>query len=335
MGPVVNGLGSVTAGVRRVNVNVDVTGHAPNGCHLVATDLFVPSQGQSAHILWCCVPGGGISRAYFDLDVPRSLGEYSMAHYLAERGQIVLTIDPPGVGGSDLPDDGYALTPRAVADVLHFVVEDVLTRMATGTLEGVPAISCRAALGVGHSAGGLLVACQQGRNRTFAALALLGFSNGGLPAVLTEREASFTDRAEALVAVLPELARERFSEPLPPWSNAHSGLETPGALDTEIEAAASRASSRLLAMVGLTALVPGSIKPELHQIDVPTLVAVGQEDIVGDIAAIPAQLPSCNDLTLVTVDGAGHNHNVARSRIDLWDRLLRWAASIAPAPRPE
>jgi pimeloyl-ACP methyl ester carboxylesterase len=321
----------VTARARKVNVNVDVTGHAPNGCHLVATDLFVPSQWDPSPTLWCCVPGGGISRAYFDLDVPGSFGEYSMANYLAERGEFVLTIDPPGVGGSDLPDDGYTLTPRAVADVLHFVVEDVLTRMAAGSLEGLPAISCRATLGVGHSAGGLLVACQQGRSRTFGALALLGFSNGGLPAVLTEREASFTDRAEALVAVLPELARERFGDPLPPWSNAHSRLETPGELDAEIEAAASRASSRLLAMVGLTALVPGSIKPELNQIDVPTFVAVGQEDIVGDIAAIPAQLPSCNDLTLLTLEGAGHNHNVARSRIVLWDRLLGWAASVAPA----
>ena len=54
----------------------------------------------------------------------------------------------------------------------------------------------------------------------------------------------------------------------------------------------------LLALVGMTALVPGSIRPELDQIDVPTLVALGEDDIAGDIAALPGQLPACHDLTL-------------------------------------
>ena len=37
-----------------------------------------------------------------------------MARFAAERGHVVLTIDPPGVSHSDLPDDGYAI---AQADV--------------------------------------------------------------------------------------------------------------------------------------------------------------------------------------------------------------------------
>lgn len=324
----------MTERVHRVTVEVDVTGHGPSGCRVVATDLFVPAEVAPHRIVWCCVPGGGISRGYFDLDVPRSLGEYSMAKHLAAHGQIVLTVDPPGVGGSDAPDDGYELTPRAVSDVHHFVVQDVLERMAAGRLEGVPAMSSEAVLGVGHSAGGLLVACQQARHRTYDAVALLGFSGSGLPSVLNEWEAEYAHRAEDLVVVLPELVRARFGDPLPPWSNARSGMATGDAQGDEVEAASSRAGSKLLAMVGMTALIPGSIAPELDQDDVPTLVALGEHDIAGSIGELPQQLPACRDLTLFTLPGAGHNHNVADSRIVLWNRMLRWTASVVPRSRP-
>ncbi|MGP0032734.1 MAG: alpha/beta fold hydrolase [Acidimicrobiales bacterium] len=314
--------------MRKITVEVDVAGRAPSGCHLVVADLYVPAETEPFPVVWCCVPGGGISRAYFDLDVPPSLGEYSMAYHLAERGQIVLTIDPPGVGGSDLPDDGYDLAPRVVSDVLHVVVQDVLDRIVTGRLDGVRVVSIGAVLGVGHSAGALLVACQQARHRTFDALALLGFSASGLPSVLNEKEAAYAERAEDLVAVLPEFVRARFGDPLPQWSSERSRLGMLEAPVDDVEAASSRAGSRLLAMVGMTALVPGSIKPELDQIDVPTIVALGEHDIAGSISALPGQLPSCHDLTLFTVVGAGHNHNVAESRLVLWDRMLRWIRSV-------
>jgi pimeloyl-ACP methyl ester carboxylesterase len=97
----------------------------------------------------------------------------------------------------------------------------------------------------------------------------------------------------------------------------------------QIEAAMAKADTRLLALVGMTALVPGSIRPELDQIDVPTLVALGEDDIAGDIAALPGQLPACRDLTLFVLAGAGHNHNVADTRLDLWRRVLRWIDSVA------
>ena len=46
-----------------------------------------------------------------------------MARHLAAGGDLVMTVDPPGVGGSDMPDDGYTLTPRVVADVLAAALE--------------------------------------------------------------------------------------------------------------------------------------------------------------------------------------------------------------------
>ena len=46
-----------------------------------------------------------MSRRYFDLEVPAELGNYSMAAHLARHGLLVVTLDPPGVGESDVPHD--------------------------------------------------------------------------------------------------------------------------------------------------------------------------------------------------------------------------------------
>jgi pimeloyl-ACP methyl ester carboxylesterase len=320
----------VARGTHKVNLRIDVAGCAPAGCTSVSADFFVPDEYGSSPILWCCVPGGGISRAYFDLDVPAAGGAYSMARFAADRGQLVLTIDPPGVGESDRPDDGYALTPRVVADVLHHAVTEVIRRVEGGEIDGLPAVTLRMVLGVGHSAGGLLVACQQGRHRTFGATALLGFSAHGLPAVLTDQESTYAARPEELVNVLPELVRARFGDPLPEWSNSHAAMAHPDPQSEAIAVAMARADTRLLALVGMSALIPGSIQPEMDMISVPTFVALGDDDIAGDITALPGQLPGCHDLTLITLVGTGHNHNAAETRFVLWHRLLRWVHSIAP-----
>src|ERR1700734_3873203 len=92
---------------RKIVVDVDVTDCAIRGCRRVVTNLFVPARSRGEPLLWCCVPGGGATSAYFDLDVPRSQGDYSMARYAAEHGVVVMTIDPPGAGESDAPRDGY------------------------------------------------------------------------------------------------------------------------------------------------------------------------------------------------------------------------------------
>jgi hypothetical protein len=113
--------------------------------------------------------------------------------------------------------------------------------------------------------------------------------------VLTAEEAVFTNRPEDLVRALPEFVRTRFGAPLPPWSSARSGMVSSDGPADQIGAAMAKADTRLLALVGMTALVPGSIRPELEQIDVPTLVALGEDDIAGDIAALPGQLPACRD----------------------------------------
>ena len=312
-------------GARKFRLDVDVTGRAPAGCRRITADLFVPAEISLPSVLWCCVPGGGANRSYFDLDVPSGAGEYSMARFAADRGVTVLTIDPPGVGESDLPDDGYCLTPRRVADIIELVVNDITDRLSQGTIKGAPAISFSVRVGIGHSAGGLLIACQQACHQSYSALALLGFSDTGLPEVLTEEELSYADRPEEVLDALPKLVEARFGQPYPELGGIDFGTRE---VPDSVAEAASGVETRLLALVGMMALIPGSMKPELDKIDVPTLVAVGEHDIAGDIGVLPSQLPACSDLTLITLKNTGHNHNQASSRLLLWRRLLGWGISL-------
>ena len=89
----------------------------PQACRALAADVYTPAATGDRPVVCCCVPGGGMSRGYFDLPPPAELGNYSMVRHLTRRGFVVVTIDPPGVGDSDVPDDGYELTVQLVADV--------------------------------------------------------------------------------------------------------------------------------------------------------------------------------------------------------------------------
>jgi pimeloyl-ACP methyl ester carboxylesterase len=318
--------------VRRSTVDVDVSAVAPAGCDRIAVDVFVPPNLGPRPLLWVCIPGGGINRQYFDLDVGGQGGAFSMARHLAAGGDLVATVDPPGVGGSDLPDDGYTLTPHVVADVLAAAIERLQQALRHDGIAGAElgSVAPRATVGLGHSAGALLVAVQQARHRSYDVVALLGFSGSGLPGVLTEAELRFAGDPNQFTEVLGALTKARFGNPLPGWSNSSAGELEANAVAAQVDVALGAASSRLLALVGMTAIMPGSVQPELDELRVPIFAALGEYDLGGTLDVLPSQLPACRDLTLFLLEGAGHSHNVAVSRRLLWDRVARWAASTAP-----
>jgi pimeloyl-ACP methyl ester carboxylesterase len=320
-------------GVRRSAVDVDVSAVAPAGCKRLAADVFVPQRVRPAPLLWVCIPGGGINRQYFDLDVAGQNGAFSMARYLAAAaGDLVVTVDPPGVGGSDVPDDGYTLTPRVVADVLAAAIDEIRADLeARGvTAAGLDSVVPRAIVGLGHSAGALLVAIQQVHHDSYDVVALVGFSASGLLGVLNEDELGYVGRPDEFAENLENLTRARFGDPLPKWSNSTAGELPPNSAATKVDEALAAASSRLLALVGMTAIMPGSIQPELDELRTPVFAALGEHDLGGTLDVLPGQLPACSDLTLFLLQGAGHNHNVALNRRLLWDRVVRWAASVSP-----
>jgi len=317
-------------GVRRSTVDVDVAAVAPAGCTRIAADIFAPQDVGPRPLLWVCIPGGGMSRQYFDLDVAGQGGAFSMARHLAAGGDLVVTVDPPGVGGSDRPHDGYTLTTPVVADVLAAAIETLQEALRRDAIAGAElgAVTPRATVGLGHSAGALLVAFQQAHHRSYDVLALLGFSASGLPGVLNEEELSYARRPNEFAEDVGLLTKARFGDPLPERSKSGAGELEPNVVATDVEVALAAASARLLALVGMSAIMPGSAEPELDEIRVPIFAALGEHDLAGTLDVLPSQLPACGDLTLFLLKGAGHNHNVAVNRQLLWDRVARWAASV-------
>ena len=195
--------------VRRTSVSLDVSTVAPAGCKRIAVDLFVPQSVRPTPLLWVCIPGGGINRRYFDLDVAGQNGAFSMARHLAAGGDLVVTVDPPGVGESDAPDDGYTLTPRVVAGVLAAALDGLRADLGSDGMAaaGQSGVVPRAMVGLGHSAGALLVAVQQAHHHSYDVVALLGFSASGLPGVLNEDELLYAGRPERFSENLKSLTR--------------------------------------------------------------------------------------------------------------------------------
>ena len=48
-------------------------------------------------------------------------------------------------------------------------------------------------------------------------------------------------------------------------------------------------------------------------------------ETAGNVRCTAVALRSCPDITLYVLPGAGHNHNIAPNRTDLWGRLATWA----------
>jgi alpha-beta hydrolase superfamily lysophospholipase len=313
---------------------IDVSVVAPPGVQWCAVSVYAPDRpvaGAPVPVA-VCLPGGYYRKEYFDLVVPPGTGEYSMARHLAARGWVVVTCDPPGIGGSDGPDDGYDLTPAALADTQAAVTATVLADLRAGTfVAGLPPVPHAAPIGVGHSAGALLTVHEQARHRPFVALALLGFAGHGLVEHLTDEERALADDPAAAAAALPRLVAQRFGGALPALSGGTTSRFSDATAPAEAKTAMRAAQDRLLALLGLTSMIPGASAPELAAIDVPVFLGVGDADITGDPHVIPSHVPGSSDVTLFVLPHSGHAHHLAPTRTLLWDRLDAWARALPPA----
>jgi pimeloyl-ACP methyl ester carboxylesterase len=315
--------------VTRTTVTLDVSAIAPAGADAIVADVFAPRSGAVAPAVLFCFPGGGMSRRYYDVPVPPGAGSYSMARHIAGRGYVVVTVDHIGVGDSSRPDDGYALTPPAVAAANVHAATELLDRVRAGRLAGAPRVERPVPVGVGHSMGALLTVWQQARHRRYDAVCLLGFGAGGLAQALSEDELRYAGDAERFHTDLSTLVRARWGDPLPVGTTATSPMLLAGmAVPDDVVAAMEQTTTTLLAPVGLTSMMPGSSTNELQSIDVPVFLGVGSKDITGEPRRIAAAFTGASDITLFVLADAGHNHNVAPNRVQLWDRIVTWIMSV-------
>jgi pimeloyl-ACP methyl ester carboxylesterase len=314
-------------------MRVDVSDVAPPGCRTLAVEVIAPSGGgrrTDPPVVFCCFPGGGMSRRYFDLAAPG----YSFAEYVCERGFAAILVDHPGVGDSDLPDDGWTLTPETVARVNAAAVGRTLAALRSGEVARLPALGPATVVGVAHSAGAHVLIHHQAQHRQFDAVALLGWCGRGLPQHLDDSERQLGSLAGAeLAAALVEGAKRRHGEPLAVLPRGSSRMLVASTMPSVVHQSLIDARSRLLAVVGYASLVPGSAAAAAARINVPVFAGVGEHDIAVDHHEIPASFPASGDVTLFVLAGSGHNQNVEPGREQLWARIVGWAGDAGTVPR--
>jgi alpha-beta hydrolase superfamily lysophospholipase len=278
-----------------------------------------------------CWPGGGYSRAYYDLQIDGHPG-HSQAEFLAERGLITVACDQIGVGDSDGPDRSQ-LTHASVAAADHEAVDQVLRLLAGGGLvEGYPAVADPVLIGVGHSYGGMLVVVQQGRMRTFDGLAVLGYSAIGiaLPTPLADGTSSGGGRAAPTAQMTPrEIMKFSFH-----WEDVPAeivDLDMAGEHPTRVPPLPMWASARRPGGRHWSPSPPGVVAHWANVIDSPVFIGVGERDIVPDPHAEPAAYRRSGDITVYVTPRMAHMHNFAGTRRLLWKRLASWIETVSSA----
>jgi pimeloyl-ACP methyl ester carboxylesterase len=251
---------------------------------------------------------------------------------MTARGMVVVSIDHPGIGDSDRPDDGFALTAELIARVDGNVTEWIHSKLCSGTLlPDLPALPGLISIGVGHSMGGLITVLQQAERQLYQAVVLLGFSDNGLVQYLPDAVKTLIGKPEEIKRQLPEIMRQIFLEPYPelPSSPQTKELFHGDRSDRAGAEGLKVARDKLLPSAGIRAMIPGGVKVEMASIFVPVFLGVGDRDMVGWPHGIPTSLPGCGDITLFVQPTAGHNHFIFASRFKLFERLAEWSRMLS------
>jgi pimeloyl-ACP methyl ester carboxylesterase len=292
----------------------------------VAADVYVPVQIPSCPTALYCLPGGAMSRGYFDLQAE---GDFSFAAALCARGYIVVTLDPLGIGDSSRPKDGYELTPDLLARANAAAVAAIHAELVSGALAGRQLGAVRA-IGVGHSMGAMLTAVQQANHESYSALMLFGFSTQGLVLALSAEEKTFANDPERTRANLVRLARLRSPDPYPEVQRTPQGKElfAGQTADRRGVDALNRVRANLLLTAGVFSMIPGACAPECAAVKTPVLLALGDRDMAGPPHAVPANYSGSSDVTLLVLPATGHAHFLFDSRHHLFDRAAAWCEAI-------
>lgn len=278
----------------------------------IALDIYSSLDADQGALLFC-TPGGGVNRRYYDMkqELP---GAHSFAAEMAMRGHIVVAVDPPGVGESTQPEDGFVLTADAVAECMHLTLERLLAVR--------PKLKHRPVIGVGHSAGAMLTAIQQVHFSDFEGMLLACFGVKGLPEYFTEAQLEKLTAGNGDRSKFVDVARERFS------GQAYTDIAFRTS-QTQGGEPLRRVLDRVLTAVAVQAMTPGGVAQELGQIDVPVMLAMGGRDMTGPPHESPAAFLSCRDLYLHVVPDSGHHIFLAAAAPEFYARAGRWLSDYA------
>lgn len=318
--------------MRRIELRVDVGGAKELKGELSTAALVClpePERLPERPIVAFCWPGGGYSRGYYDITLDGFEG-YSQAEHHAERGIVLVTCDHLGVGDSSEPGRSQ-VTHANMAAVNRATVDEVLRRLADGDLDpGYPPVVDPVLVGLGQSYGGMLLLIQQGRQRTFDAIAVLGYSALGIE--LPRPPAGGTSETGGKVPP-PEAMSERdvmtyffHWEDVPPEI---VDIDMRGEHPTRVPPLPMWASDRRPGGRHWTAQPRGIVAHWAAVVDCPVFVGVGERDVCPDPYAEPGAYRRSGDVTLFVGPRMGHMHNFAGTRRLLWDRLANWTEGLA------
>lgn len=304
--------------MKRIELETDVSpAIGPAGPLTTAALACLPDELPERPVVAFCWPGGGYSREYFDIHVAGFDG-YSQAEHHTARGIVVVACDHLGTGASSETDRSQ-LSHENVAAANRATVDGVL-----GELD----LRDPVLVGVGHSFGGELLIVQQGRQRTFAGIAILGYSaievrsprppadgvsaaGGRVPPPDEMTAQDLRTYAFHWEDVPEEIVREDMKgehpareQPLPMWASDRR----PG----------GRHWTHRGAPVAHWANV----------IECPVFVGFGERDAVADPHLEPTAYRRSRDVTLFVGPRMAHVHNFAGTRHLLWDRLATWMQGL-------
>lgn len=316
-------LSRIFGGVRPGVTSIKLAVSDEHDAVVMAADVYAPRQLTDKSVVLICMAGGNTTRGYFNLTGSAG-GAQNFAYSMTALGHIVVAIEPVGVGDSTIPEDGFSVTIEAEAEYVRRATE----RVRQMTVSGAP-LSQRRIIGLGHSAGSLVMGAAQGRFHCFDAVVLLGFSTRGMPDVLPpDVLAAISANPAGARAILPPLVKQMFGGAayFPPQPDE----------DTENGRLLRRIRAPWPAMLGALAIIPGNIAPEVAAITSPVFVGVSEHDIVGPAHEIGAAFTACPDYTLFIIPGASHEIMVAEQIGALYRRLDAWLPAVAArGSRPE
>lgn len=321
--------------VTRIDLRPDIDGQP------LGLSLWLP-ESDAPTALFFCLPGGHMTRDYFDLRVPGN-DSHSFACAMTARGFAVAAMDHPGIGGSDDSDNGgdiddggdlYRHTPESLADAAAGTCGWLCDELRAGNVvEGMAPLPRLQAIGLGHSMGAMITVLAQQRHRAYSAVAVLGFSTRGLPEyVPADVQALLKDR-DTLKTQRVALARALFARMGEGNGRGGSGNDADiyGREGAEADGIRALAGCRapLLPVPAFCSMLPDNVGPEAAEISVPVFIGLGSRDMAGPPHQVPAAFSGSDDVTLKVLPATGHSHFLFPSRAGLFRRLAHWATYVA------
>lgn len=258
------------------------------------------------------IPGAGYSRGYFNLPVAGA----SQAMYHANRGNIIVAIDPLGSGESSAAEDATAADAVAT---LHTAVAHITGGLAAGTLiAGTGPVAFGATIGAGHSLGGHLLVATQAEHGIFRGIALLGTSLLGVRFPLPSGETT-TSPQEAdygYACHWGEIAQvDAATEP--------TDLATLIGVDVAL-GLPSRHSDAAWASRTIPGYVPELLEvaaARAAEVDCQVLLVAGERDVTHALAEEAAVFTGAAEVDTYVLPESAHQHNFAATRERLWKRV--------------